>query len=347
MHELAAYAFINAKIRAMLSFLISPELFSRILEAEDIYGIMEILKEAPYYKKLIENAGREVTDLRAIERQLIKNDLDIYRRIYRSIPGNIERELVEFFIEKYELEQLKVALRIWHKKMPININDYILGEKISFDIDYKKIIYAPNIEEIIFLLDNVPYRKPVLMARETFKEKGSIFYIEASLDMDYYRRIFACLDLLSSRDKDIAKRIIGIQIDIENINWLIRMRKYYNLPAGDMLEWVIPGGSKINKENITKFYATDGLAKIVDSVAFGPYAKIKDLIEENVGLIENFLHEVLLKETRRALSGYPFTIGTILSYMILKNSETRNIVSLFYAKSLGLKKEETSSLLNI
>ena len=347
MRDLATYAFINAKIRAMLSFLISPGLFSRMLEAEDIYKAMELLKEAPYYKNIIENTGKEITDLRIIEKQLIKNDLDIHRKIYRSIPGKIERELVSFFIEKYELEQLKVALRIWNKKTPVNIDDFILGEKISFDIDYKKIIYAPNIEEIIFLLDDTPYRRPILNARERFKEKGSIFYLEASMDVGYYSRLFSCLESLSPRDKDVAKGIIGIQIDIENINWLIRMRKYYSLAAGEMLEWVIPGGSKINKENITKFYVTDGLTKIVDSVALGPYARIKDLIEENMSLIENFLHEVLLKEVKKALSGYPFTIGTILSYLILKNSETRNVVSLLYAKSLGLKKEETALLLNI
>jgi len=347
MGELTTYAFINAKIRAMLSFLISPEVFSRILEAEDVYKIMELLKEEPYYKNVAEKAGKEITDLKLIEKQLIKNDLDIYRRIYRSIPGSTERELVEFFIEKYEIEQLKVALRVWHKKIPVNTDDYILGEKISFDIGYKKIIYAPNIEEIILLLDDTPYRKPILNVREKFKAKGSIFYLEASLDMDYYRRIFACLDSLSSRDREIAKRIIGIEIDTENINWLIRMRKYYSLSAGEMLEWVITGGNRINRENITRFYATDGLAKIVDSVALGPYAKIRGLIEKNMGLIENFLHEVLLKEVRKALSGYPFTIGTILSYLILKNSETKNVVSLLYAKNLGLKKEETASLLNI
>lgn len=347
MRELATYAFINAKIRAMMSFLISPDLFSRMMDSEDIHKQMELLKEVPYYKDIVENTGKDITDLRLIEKQLIKNDLNIYRRIYRSIPGNVERELVQFFIEKYELEQLKVALRIWNKKMPVNIDDFILGGKISFDIDYKKIVYAPNIEEIIFLLDDTPYKKPVLSARERFKEKGSIFYLEANLDMDYYHRLILCLESLSSRDRDIAKKIIGIEIDIQNINWLIRMRKYYSLAAGEILEWVIPGGSKINKENITKFYVTDGLGKIVDSIALGPYARIKDLIEENMSLIENFLHEVLFKEVKKALSGYPFTIGTILSYLILKNSETKNIVSLLYAKNLGLKKEETASLLNI
>jgi len=347
MRELATYSFINAKIRAMISFLISPALFSRMLEAEDFYKSLEILKESPYHKGAIENIPKEITDLRVIEKQFIKNDLAIYKKIHKCIPGKIEKELMGIFIEKYELEQLKVVLRIWNKKIPVNADDFILGEKISFDIDYKKIIYAPNIEEIILLLDDTPYKKPILSAREKFKEKGSTFYLEANLDMDYYQRLLFCAELLSPRDQEIAKRIIGIEIDTENISWLIRMRKYYSLAAGDILEWVIPGGARINKENIISFYTTDGLTKIVDSVALGPYARIKELIEEDISFIENFLHEVLLREVKRALSGYPFTVAVILGYIVLKRNETKNVVSLLYAKNLGWKKDETNSLLNI
>ncbi|MCX5687927.1 MAG: V-type ATPase subunit [Candidatus Omnitrophica bacterium] len=347
MRELATYSFINAKIRAMISFLISPDLFSRMLEAEDVYKTMELLKESPYYKNAIESAPKEITDLRIVEKLFIKNDLDIYRRICRSAPGKTEKELMSLFIEKYELEQLKAALRIWNKKIAVNIDDFILGEKIIFDIDYKKIIYAPNIEEIILLLEDTPYRKPILSARNKFKEKGATFYLEASLDIDYCQRIFSCIKLLSPRDQEIAKSVIGIEIDTENINWLIRMRKYYSLAAGDILEWMIPGGARINKENVASLYTTDGLAKIVDSVALGPYAKIRELIEENMSFIENFLHEILLKEVKRALSGYPFTIGAILGYVVLKRNETKNIVSLLYAKNLGWKRDETNNLLNI
>jgi V/A-type H+-transporting ATPase subunit C len=347
MRELAAYSFINAKIRAMISFLISPNLFSRMIEAEDIYKAIELLKESPYHKSAVENLPKEITDLRVVEKQFIRNDLEVYRKIHRSIPGKAEKELMSFFIERYELEQLKVAMRIWHKKMPVNVDEFLLGEKISFDIDYKKIIYAPNIEEIILLLEDTPYRKPVLNAREKFKEKGSVFYLEASLDLDYYQRLLSCIQLLFSRDQEIAKRIIGIEIDTENINWLIKMRKYYSMTAGDILEWVIPGGTRIDKESIVTFYTTNGLTKIVDSVSLGPYIRIKELIEENMSLIENFLHEVLLKEVKRTLSGYPFTIGTILGYAVLKRKETRNIISILYAKNFGWEKDEVASLMNI
>jgi vacuolar-type H+-ATPase subunit C/Vma6 len=89
MRELAAYSFINAKIRAMISFLISPELCSRMLEAEDIYKAIEILKESPYHKDALKDIPKEIIDLRVIEKQFIRNDLEIYRKIHRSIPGKV------------------------------------------------------------------------------------------------------------------------------------------------------------------------------------------------------------------------------------------------------------------
>jgi len=347
MRELAKYSFINAKIRAMLSFLISPELFSRILDSKDTYEAAELLKDSPYYRDIVEKIASHMPDLPIPEKYFLKNDLEIFRKIHNAISTKKEKGLVLLFIERYELEQLKVALRIWHKKAPVNLEDFVLGERISFDIDYQKIVYSQNIEEIILLLDHTPYKKPLLKYRERFKDKGSIFYLEAGLDIDYYERLFSVIDKLSSRDRDIARKVMGIQIDIENINWLIRMRKYYHLAAGDMLEWIIPGGNRINKDNVISLYTTNGLTKIVDSVALGPYAKLRDLAEDSANLMENFLHQILLKEVKKALSGFPFTIGSILGFLILKKGETGNIISSIYAKNLGWKKDEVLPMLNI
>jgi V/A-type H+-transporting ATPase subunit C len=183
--------------------------------------------------------------------------------------------------------------------------------------------------------------------REKYKEKNSSFYLEASLDMDYYRRLISCIDSFTNVDKKVARLILGIEVDMENINWLIRLRKYYSLGIGEMLEWFIPGGQWIQKESVRKYYVTDGLAKVVESVSFGPYAKIKELAEENVGLVENFLYEILLHQVKIALSGFPFTIGTVMGYLILKRQETRNIISILNAKQYGWRKEEITPLLNI
>jgi vacuolar-type H+-ATPase subunit C/Vma6 len=74
---------------------------------------------------------------------------------------------------------------------------------------------------------------------------------------------------------------------------------------------------------------------------------VKELAEANIYFIENFLYEILLREIKKVLAGFPFTIGTIMGYLILKRRETKNLVSLIYAKSLGVKSEDISRLIGI
>lgn len=346
MKQLAKYAFANAKIRAMLSYLIDPATFSNLLEAKDIYEVIEGLKKTPY-RSIIEHINLEDINLQTLENEFLKYDLKMYRKVQDALSTAREKEFVALLMQRYELEELKVILRIWHKKLPVIWEDYIIEKNISFDIDFKKIISSETIEEIILLLDHTPYKMALLKVKDKFKDRNSTFFLEASLDVDYYKRLIACIEGFSSVDRRIAQKILAVEIDVENINWLIRLRKYYSLGMGEMLDWVIPGGQWINKDTVRNFYTSNGLTKVVESVALGPYVKIKDLIEENAVLIENFLYGFLLREVKRALTGFPFTIGTVIGYLILKHKETRNIISLLNAKHYGWKKEQILSLLNI
>jgi len=346
MRQLAKYSFANAKIRAMLSYLLEPAVFSFLLETKDVYELVEALKKTPY-KEIVEDIDQDKLDLNGLEKKFLKADIVAYRKVYGALSTKPEKEFTALLLERYELEELKVALRIWHKKALVDLDDYIIEPNICYPIDFKKISLAATIEEVILLLDETPYKKPLLKVKEKFKERNSSFYLEAALDVDYYTRLNNQVSRLCGSDQKVAHKILGVAVDIENINWLIRLRKYYSLGMGEMLEWFIPGGERINQEVIRKFYTTDGLTKVVESVAFGPYARIKDLVEENVALIENFLYEFLSREVKAALSGFPFTIGTVLGYLILKHRETRNIISLFNAKHYGWKRQEIQPLLSL
>lgn len=346
MRQLATYAFANAKVRAMLSYLINPETFTALLDSKDIYELIDTLKNT-HYKNVFAEVNSDSLDLFSLEKKMLLNDISIYRKVIDSLAGKREKEFVLILMQRYEIEDLKAALRLWHSKEPARAEDYILGEKIKSDIDYEKIASAETMEEIIVLLDKTDYKEPLLAARARFKATGSLFYPEASLDIDYYNRLITCIDRFPAVDKNIASRILGVEVDSENIQWLIKLRKYYGLGLGDMLEWFIPGGSRINKNMLRNVYTPDGITKVMDALALGPYMPVKDLVEENIHFIENFLYEILQKEVRRALSGNPFTIGTIFGYLILKRRETKNVVSLLYAKAYGVKKEELSRLINI
>ncbi|MBU2103090.1 MAG: V-type ATPase subunit [Candidatus Omnitrophota bacterium] len=345
MYDLAKYSFANAKIRAMLSRLLHPDEFSRLLDATSIDDVLESLKNTPY-AFLAEHFSGNSFNLRAIEKALIKNDIALYRKVCGTITTRRERDFLSLLTSRYEIEELKAVLRIWHNKRDVNLDEYLLGDEITHPLDYRKILACQTIEEIILLLDETAYKRPLMDARDRYKEKNASFYLEAALDRDYYVRARSLIENLSSTDKRVALRILGIEIDIENINWLIRLRKYYVLGIGEMLPLIIPGGEKITTDVVRNFYATDGVGKVVDAVALGPYARIKELVNENVAFVESFLYEILLREVRRTLAGFPFTIGTVLGYLILKNRETRNIVSLLYGKNYGFGRDTLLSLMH-
>ena len=346
MRQLATYAFTNARVRAMLSYLIDPPTFAGLLESKNIYELIDILKKTRY-QDIFAAVRPESLDLLSLEKKLLLNDISIYGRVRDSLSGKKERVFVSLLMQRYEIEDLKVVLRLWHSKEPVRCEDYVLGENIGPGIDYEKIASAGTIEEVIILLDKTDYKEPLMAAREKFKSTKSLFYLEASLDVDYYKRLTASISGFSRTDKRVASKILSIEVDSENIQWLIKMRKYYGLALSDMFEWFMPGGSIKAHSAFKDLSASDGIAGVIESTMLGPYLPVKDLAGESIHLIENFLYEILLKEVKRVLGGNPFTIGTVYGYLILKRRETKNIISLLYAKVCGMKKEDLPRLINI
>ena len=344
MEGLSKYSFSNAKIRAMLSYLIPQEELFSLSEAKNINEILEKLRRIPYYKNVFKKSSEKEVDLKVIEKSLRENDLKIFKKVYNSLFTKREKNFISIFIQKYEIEELKVALRIWHRKIHVNIEDYFLEERISFDINFKEIISSKNLDQIILLLDKTPYKKPLLEAKKNFEEKNSTFYLESSLDIDYYERLISAGKKLSTSDRKIIEKILGATIDIENISLLFRSKKYYSLSAETLSEWVIPYGKWKSKDKIINAYSDEEFLNVLKGISKESFID-KKLDEKDINFIESFLKGIIIKEIRKCLSGFPFTIGIPLSYLILKEKETEFIISLLYAKRYNWEKNKIISLL--
>jgi len=57
-------------------------------------------------------------------------------------------------------------------------------------------------------------------------------------------------------------------------------------------------------------------------------------------ILEVILWTYLVREAKKALAGFPFTIGTVLSYLILKRNEIRNLITILNGKLLGMDREK-------
>lgn len=342
MRDLSDYAFINAKVRAMLSALLNGAQMDKLINAEGFHEAVLVLENSSY-SALVKKDIISKENIAAVEKEFIRYDIAIHKKIIKNLSGAAHK-LIELLMQRYELDEIKAVLRIWNKQTEPDAAGYLIRDTISYPIDIDNILSAQTIEDIILILDDTPYKKPLLNAREKYKHTKSLFYIEVSLDKDYFSRVWQEVDKLPNKDKDIALKLLGIEIDIENISWLIRLKQYFNFPAGEALKMVIPYGFRITTDLARKVFMADGIRTMIEGLAVKPYDGLSALIGKNIDrsrlyMMESILYNILFKESKSSLGRFPFSIGTVLSYLFLKRAETRNIVSILYSKSYGLNPE--------
>ncbi len=127
---------------------------------------------------------------------------------------------------------------------------------------------------------------------------------------------------------------------VANINWLIRFKGFYKLAPERALACAIPEGIHLSPEAVAEAFAADNPTTVLAELLRRRYPGLTGLLAPGEAvesytrlvMIERILAEILLLEVRHLLSGYPFTIGILLAYFVLKSAEIRRIMTTLNAK---------------
>ena len=334
------YALVNAKVRARLSALLSPETIARLAEARDVPEFYSHLGGTIYEKTL---ARPEVSiDPRVAEKLLVEQEVQWHTELIKDLRGP-SLQLIELMIEKYEIENLKAALRIREGNRGLEDLKYIIRKDLPHSLPYQSIAEAKTIEDVLAYLIETPYLGPVKSVLDDYKKRGTLFPIEIALEIDFYKRLKERVDALARADRRIAQRLIGLEIDLKNIGWLVRLKFYYDVPTGDLLDYNITGGYRMTSDKLRLAFAADSVKDVLSVALEKSFKPIADLMKKEEELSKLYLLEIILwsyvvSEAKRTLGGFPFTIGTILSYLILKRTEIRNLITILNGKLLGMEK---------
>jgi V/A-type H+-transporting ATPase subunit C len=339
------YALVNAKVRARLSALLPPENIARLADARDVPEFYSHLSGTIYEKTL---AKPEVSlDPRVAEKLLLEQEVQWHTELIKDLRGPAQK-LIELFLEKYEIENLKAALRIRDGNRGLDDLKYIIRKELPHSLPYQSIAEAKSIEDVLAYLIETPYLGPVKSVLDDYKQRGTLFPIEIALEIDFYKRLKARVDALDRADRRIAQRLVGIEIDLKNIGWFVRLKFYYNVPIGDLIEYSIPGGWRMTRERLHQAFEADSMRDVLAVALEKSFRPIADLMrkEEDVSklyLLEIILWSYMVTEAKKTLGGFPFTIGTVLSYLILKRTEIRNIITILNGKLLHMEKTDIES----
>ncbi|MBI9105581.1 MAG: V-type ATPase subunit [Spirochaetales bacterium] len=334
------YGYINAKLRTRIGRILTDD-FKKILTAsDDLEEAVQVLQNFGFEK--IAEVWNSTGDIQSVEFELLKRHLENFRMVMKNTQGEL-KDFASLLAIKPEIENIKNTLRLWYgsrvKKRPISYRSaFIYKDRIFEDIDWDALVNAVSQEDINGVFKNTLYRS-AFTENLADKAGSGIFKTEIMLDKIYYANLLEQSRILKNSDYNILKDIITIEIDLQNISWMIRYRHFYNMSFMEMKDIMIPGGSSLQFDILEKNEdAAQGSITPTDLLKKDyPELSAFSISDKHNFSGQALLLEQLLDETRKTkftnlLIGYPFTVGIILVYLFMSEREMKYISSVLNRK---------------
>lgn len=349
---LSKYALINAKLRGRISKILPEETFAQLSRAPSLDAAMALLRDTAYAS--LEGTYATTGDLKLAELELLKLEIGLYADIGQHLHKNTQ-PILQALLARFEIDNLKNAIRVYFdrkvrgRSVEASIH-YILHEKIIHPIPMEVVANANGFDEIAGVCQNTPYGEIIQKYSHAVEAEGSLYRLEVALDHYYYEVLLDSVAVLGARDQRIARRLIGIEIDLQNVSWIMRLKRYYNLPLETVLSTLIPGGYNLRRPQIEELYGSSNMTSVLQGFVKEQYPGLSTLLgtptadhAARLRVLQQILAEIKRQEVQRILSGYPFTIGIVLAYFFLKGDEMDRVRTLLNAKQYGKTPELAGS----
>jgi len=338
------YARPHALVRAMLGRLLRLQEKRRLIAAEKVDEVLRQLRSTPYAAE-VEEATQAGQGPRQVERALERNLVRAYGRIIHALDGPPQALVIEM-LRRVEVDNLKAILRGLATRAPVEeIRAVIVPLNRWALVPVERLLAVRSVPEVVEALDRLPYARPLAAALERYEREHSLFPLEVALDLDYLRRLWARAEALHGADRASAQRALGMRYDVLNVTWLLRYKLVYRLSPQEIFNYTLAYGLRVNDETIRRAATASNLAALIDALP-QPYREVlAPLQDAGIARMEVALRRYLSREALAFLSGYPFQVGVILSYLYLKEAEVRDLIAILEGKSLGQRPEEIQALL--
>ena len=345
---LTKYAFINAKLRGRISRILPEEMFVQLSRAPSLDAALALLRDTAYAG--LEGTYATTGDMKLAELELLKLEIALYTELDLHVHQN-SRPILQALLTRYEIDNLKNGIRIYFdrqvrgRSVEAGIH-YVLRETILHPIPMEVVVNAGDLDEIAGVCRGTPYGEIVRKYAHAVESEGSLFRLEVALDHAYYARLLEAVEHLSAKDRHIARRLIGTEIDLQNISWIMRFKRYYDLPLETVRSILVPGGYSLRGLRVEELYGASNMTALLQDFVKEQYPALSTLLSTptadsaaRLRVLQQILTEIKRQEVQRILAGYPFTIGIVLAYFFLKGDEMDRVRTLLNAKHYGRSSE--------
>ena len=316
MGNLLAYSGIATKVRAMEAKLLGPGDFEEIAAMKSVPEVVSWLIQNSTYKEVLESLDPELIHRGNIEKLLQLSLYHDYTKIYRFCSLE-QRKFLRLYLKRYEVELINYCLRIVinHYQEPFDLN----YKKEFFDrysqISLERLIRSRTTDELIENLRDTEYYETLKKMRDG--RAVTLFDYDLALNLYYFTTMWkGRKKVLKKKELEIFTRDCGSKINLLNIQWIYRAKKYFSLAPADIYALLIPIHYKLRTELVQEMVEAETLEDFDKAVAKTAYARHSHFSDEYTieKMYGDCLYHLYLTDRR----SNPYSIACINTYLFLK-----------------------------
>ena len=330
-----SYSALHSKTAAMRARHLSAEQLAELSAKDTVADACTYLKNETVYSVIF--AGYNERNLHRGDIELL---LDGYlqsevRKLY-SFCNRQQRSILSYTYLRYEIEQLKNILRHILSGRPANIKydtDSFFNGKLSIDLE--RLSQCTSIREFLQAVEGTPYHQ--ILFPPLSQSNADLYVVEMHLDAYYFRHMWRIKDkMLGGNDKKIVSEAFGREIDMLNLMWIYRCKRYYNMEHEMIFPAIIPIHHKISKQWLQDIIATADLQSFLSMAEQTPYFALFDSLAER--FIEQNYTAITANNMRRMIRRSPFSIACVTVYLHFMEQEISSIITTIEAIRYGVGK---------
>ncbi len=343
MGNIMAYSGITTKIRAMQARLLTEEDFQNISNLGSVGAVVEYLKEKPAYAEYLDKMDPSLYHRRYVEKMLAQSLYNDYTKIFR-FAGMAQKKFLKLYKKRYEVELINYCLRIVfnHYDVPFDLEykkDFF--DKYS-DLSIDRLITSKNIDELVDNLKGSEYYDTLKRLRET--GAATLFDYDLALDLYYFSTFWKKeKKLLKGKELEIFVKDYGTKIDLLNLQWVYRAKKYYHMLPPDIYALTIPIHYKLKLAEFKRLVeapTVEEFEKIMsDTYYTRKYQLERGKTPEKV--YKDILRHLYILDRRKN----PYSVASINTYLFLKEEELDKLTTALECIHYGLSGAETLAYL--
>ncbi|MFV0364494.1 MAG: V0D/AC39 family V-type ATPase subunit [Suipraeoptans sp.] len=339
MSGVMSYSGITTKIKAMQAKLLRESDYENIANMKSVTEVIDFLREQPAYSALINSMDTSLYHRKNVEKLLIESLYDDYTRVFK-FAGSEQKKFMKYYIKRYEADLINYCLRI-----VFNHYDW------PFDLDYKrdffnkysqlsidKLITSKNIGELVENLKDTEYYSPLKKVYDS--GSATLFDYDLTLDLYSYTTIWKSRKRILKNDElSFFTKDVGTAIDLMNLQWIYRAKRFYNLMPADIYSVTIPIQYRLKVNDYKALVESAGIDDFLAKLGNTYYDKRYHFTESKT--LEQLYKECMFNLYISDRRNNPYSIASINTYFFLKENEIDKLTTALECIRYGLAPRET------